>query len=79
MAAENIKEEVSPSGLTSYTMLDSALLRMHADVELMKAAFSRLLLNAVNFNHRGGSISIFARYEPGQISFVFTDTGGHLN
>ena len=46
-----------------------------ADAELMKAAFSRLLLNAINFNRRGGSISILARYELEQISFVFTDTG----
>jgi len=46
-----------------------------ADAELMKAAFSRLLLNAVNFNRKGGSVSILAGYEPQQISFVFTDTG----
>ncbi|OGR65124.1 MAG: hypothetical protein A2X31_08200 [Elusimicrobia bacterium GWB2_63_22] len=135
MAAENIKDEVSPSGLISYSKLDGALRRMQstvddlllfaktqddsfqisrsevdlwpmlerliadyrplwekrgltvalslkgerrplpADAELMRAAFSRLLLNAINFNRKGGSIGILARYEPQRVSFVFTDTG----
>lgn len=135
MAAENIKGELTPSGLSGYEKLDTALRRMQstvedlllfaqtqdddfhvakaeadlwptlerlvadyrplweqrgltvdislegkrrplpADAELMKAAFSRLLLNAINFNRKGGSVSVLARYEPQQISFVFTDTG----
>lgn len=135
MAAESIREEVSPAGLDSYARLESALRRMQstvedlllfaktqddafrvnrapvdlwpmleklladyrplwearglsaalslegerrplsADAEHMKAAFSRLLLNAINFNRRGGSVGILARYEPGRCSFVFTDTG----
>jgi len=41
----------------------------------MKAVFSRLVLNAINFNRKGGSIEILARYEPEQTVFIFTDTG----
>lgn len=48
---------------------------LFVNAELIKAAFSRLLLNAINFNRKDGSISILARYELEQTSFVFTDTG----
>lgn len=135
MAAETIKDEVSPAGLISYAKLEGALRRMQstvedlllfaqtqnegfqisksavdlwpmlerlvadyrplwekrglsvelalkgarrpllADAELMKETFSRLLLNAINFNRSGGSIRILAAYEPEKTSFVFTDTG----
>ncbi|MDO8803086.1 MAG: response regulator [Elusimicrobiota bacterium] len=135
LSAEAIKDEISPSGLPLYTILDSALDRMQAtvedlllftktqdedfqitktavdlgpslvrlladyrplceerelqvkinlegerrsllaDAELMKAAFSRLLLNTINFNRKGGSISVLVRYEPEQIAFIFADTG----
>ena len=135
MAAEAIRDQVSPSGLVFYSKIDSALRRMQATVEdlllftktqdedfridkaevdlwpvleglvaeyrplweerglrvenrlegekrplqadavLMKAAFSRLLLNAIRFNRKGGSILISARYGPQEASFAFTDTG----
>ncbi len=135
LAAELIRDNISPSSLDFYAKLDSALCRMHAtvedlllfvqtqdvnfnitksaadiwpvleqlladyrplwekrglrvgismegerrplpaDAELMKAAFARLLHNAIRFNRDDGSISVLARYEPEQTSFVFTDTG----
>ena len=135
MAAEVIKNEISPSGLDFYTKLDGALIRMQATVEdlllfaqtqdddfpvaklavdlgpvleqliadyrplceerallvkissegerrplsadagLMKAAFSRLLHNAIRFNHKGGAVSVLVRYEPERTAFVFSDTG----
>jgi signal transduction histidine kinase len=46
-----------------------------ADAKLMKAAFSQLLLNAIRFNRKGGSVGILAGYEPERTSFIFSDTG----
>lgn len=48
---------------------------LNADAELMKAALSRLLLNAIRFNRKGGSVGVLARYGPQEASFVFTDAG----
>jgi len=62
-------------GLLVELILEGERRPLLADAELMKAAFSRLLLNAINFNRKGGSISILVRYEPEQTAFVFTDTG----
>jgi len=135
MAAEAVKDKISPSGLPVYLKLEGALKRMQvtvedlllfsrtqdagfkivkssadlwpvlegllagyrpfceerglkveiklegekrsllADAELMKAVFSQLLLNAIRFNRKGGSLGVLARYEPEQTLFVFSDTG----
>lgn len=62
-------------GLRVESRLEGERRSLPADAELMKAAFSRLLLNAIRFNRKGGSITVLAQYGPQQIAFVFNDTG----
>jgi len=62
-------------GLRVDSVLEGEKRPLLADAELVKAAFSRLLLNAIRFNHKGGSISVLARYGAGETCFSFTDTG----
>ncbi|MBU2573734.1 MAG: response regulator [Elusimicrobia bacterium] len=62
-------------GLQAGIGLEGERRPLFADAELMEAAFSRLLLNAIRFNRKGGSISVLARYGPQETSFAFTDTG----
>ncbi len=46
-----------------------------ADPELVSEAFRQLLVNAVKFNKKGGSITVKAHYGPERAVFAFSDTG----
>jgi signal transduction histidine kinase len=46
-----------------------------ADSGLLKAAFTRLFLNAINFNKKDGRIDVPVVYRPAEIVVAFSDTG----
>lgn len=62
-------------GLSAGLELEGERRPLQADAEFMKTAFSQLLLNAIRFNRKGGSIRIVASYGPQETAFSFTDTG----
>jgi signal transduction histidine kinase len=45
------------------------------DPALLRTAFRQLLLNAIRFNTKGGSVRIEARCGPGNLEVLFADTG----
>ncbi|MFH1618671.1 MAG: ATP-binding protein [bacterium] len=45
------------------------------DADLLRTAFKHLLLNAINFNKKGGSIKIQTRQDAKEIHITFSDTG----
>jgi signal transduction histidine kinase len=48
------------------------------DGGLLRAAFTRLFLNAINFNKKKGRIDVSVAYGPAQIVVVFSDTGAGI-
>ena len=46
-----------------------------ADGGLLKTAFTRLLLNAIHFNRKGGRIDVSVGYGPAEVAVAFSDTG----
>ncbi|MBI5211109.1 MAG: response regulator [Elusimicrobia bacterium] len=46
-----------------------------ADERLLEAAFTRLLLNAIQFNRKEGRIAVSTAYWPAEVAVAFSDTG----
>lgn len=48
---------------------------IQGDRELIKTAFKHLLLNAIQFNMKGGSVRIVGKSVPGRLEVLVSDTG----
>lgn len=55
--------------------LDGTRRLVLADAGLLKTAFTRLLLNAIQFNRQEGRIDVSVTFDPAEIAVAFSDTG----
>lgn len=73
--AENYRPVWEKKNLSVTVSVPDAIKPFWGDAELLKTAFKQLLLNAIQFNRRDGSVQIIVDDAPGQVRLSFVDTG----